>query len=250
MIHGSDLTILHAELLALTLRHGKPRDDRIELANVVVEWQAPFALGALYEPERERLDMYAQGRGTGEAQYVSRFNAEGNQRYSAEKRRNWYPIWSPGDELAEDDAPCLVGVALWQDGVTGVFRAHNFASAWPDNLYLLKCFHEQRAGTAPESVVCHSIQGGIRVEALDAARKIASDYAYSDKPIISDAAGSWSVSAHDGVITAQHMIDGVVAEEFSARQEHALRLKITRAGAWPEDRSECAWLGAEIAKRT
>ncbi len=251
--HGDNLSELHAELMAYTLRYGKPREDkgRLDLSNVIVEWKHPFKLGA-YAADWESLDAYAKGEGETGSDYTynSRFDAWSDVWCGQTRTKNWFPIWIPGDET-HDDPPCLVGVYIRDEVITGIFRAHNYFHAWPQNIYLLKHFYEEKVGKKPKSVVIISLQGGLRTDILDQANGKVGTLFPEGRAEINDDAGSWKVivDEEENVIVAQHLVNGQVAEEFRGQTEEAVRLEITKARAWPHKDSECGWLGAQIAKR-
>lgn len=260
LLSGQDLTVLHAEVLAYTLRYGQLRDDRMEVSNLMAVWGTELTapvLGKEYEPILETvLKPYAFGVGTAEPEYLQRYEAPYNrERYipvdaGENVRRNVYPIWLPGDERRKEPV-CLCTVVIWKGTITGLFRAHNLMDGWPQNAYLLYEFHRLKAGTAPNSVVLHSVQAGVHRESVVRARALVEKYAFKARPHISDAGGTWNATfvPKRGIVAQLSNQQGVL-QEFVGWKAHGVRMKITKAGAWPpeDDGSHAGWLGDLLAR--
>lgn len=250
LLYNESLTDLHSDALGTILRYGTTASwgdkARSELTNMVCEWQYPFNLGGRFKDKEEEFIKYATdslGVEIGsDYTYLSRYDENSTTRDPL-SRKNWTPIWLPTDSN-HDDPPCMVGIYTRGDSVTAVFRAHNILNAWPKNMFLVKHIGEEALGKdSLKSATIVSLQAGLRLDNLEKAKELAG----KGSPQINSKGGSWSIAKEGDVLVAKLMNNGKIVEEFKGTAD-SIATDITIARAWPQDYSECAWIGKELGR--
>lgn len=255
VIRHTSLSELHAAVLRHVLTYGTMTTGdkaRLEVTNLVANWLHPFDLGG-YSSYRQAWNAYVSlmpdpsdeedGKDLTKRGYTyrSRLNRAFAIQRKEGSRRSWFPIWIPGDETHRDP-PCLLGVYLRGGNVTGVFRAHHLVDAWPKNMWLLRSLLPNPGS----SVTCVSMQAGIRPDQIDRAKIIAA--CHEARPDIQSNGGAWKIYPIDGYIVAELHHRGAVIRKLTALTSERIRAQLTRLDAWPDDKSECGYIGDHLAQ--